>query len=254
MRLEEKIKEIRRKEQLSQERFAERLQVSRQTVINWEKGTTPAPSLLVQIANEFHIDVNSLINEELELKYIESIDEDLPVVPSATTQEEFEAEEVKEQTNISVDEIEKPLYIVTSSMVRPSLFVLCFISFLCLCYTITYIVLFIIFKEFYAWDIFLPFVGSLGCLLGAICTAKQSKAKKVLFFKDKFIIKQGLFNKREAESRINGYKNFFVYQTFWGKIFHYGIVKIDSYPYNLALGNVKYPEKLKKFFIETYEC
>lgn len=67
MNLDEKIKFIREQEKLSQDEFAKRLEVSRQTIINWEKGkSNPSFELLMVIANVFQFDINSLVQNEME--------------------------------------------------------------------------------------------------------------------------------------------------------------------------------------------
>lgn len=67
-----KIKEIRKKEGLSQEEFAFRINVSRQTVYFWENGKViPDTSKLLLICKEFNIDINKLIcinDENIESK------------------------------------------------------------------------------------------------------------------------------------------------------------------------------------------
>ncbi|MDE7106236.1 MAG: helix-turn-helix domain-containing protein, partial [Anaeroplasmataceae bacterium] len=101
MILEEKIKKIREKEDLSQEAFAERLGVSRQTVINWEKGkSTPTFELLMLIANEFHIEINSLVQSDMELQYM-----------SLEEQVNKEKSLLNKEIKPVFDSEEKPLYI-----------------------------------------------------------------------------------------------------------------------------------------------
>lgn len=60
--LGEKIKEIRKRNGLSQEEFAFRLDVSRQTVYFWESGKAiPDSSKLLLICKNFNVDANELL-------------------------------------------------------------------------------------------------------------------------------------------------------------------------------------------------
>ena len=56
MNFGEQIKNIRKKEKLTQEQFAIRLNVSRQAVSNWENNKNlPDIGMLILISNVFHI-------------------------------------------------------------------------------------------------------------------------------------------------------------------------------------------------------
>ncbi len=56
------IKELRKVNQLTQEQFAERLNVSRQAVSNWENNRNlPDIAMLILMSEEFHITLNQLI-------------------------------------------------------------------------------------------------------------------------------------------------------------------------------------------------
>lgn len=58
----EQIKNIRKKEKLTQEQFAIRLNVSRQVVSNWENNKNlPDIGMLILISNVFHISLDALI-------------------------------------------------------------------------------------------------------------------------------------------------------------------------------------------------
>lgn len=72
MELDEKIKDIRRKNNLSQEGFADLLGVSRQSVISWEKGKTlPQTDILLKICEVFHVNLEYFLdntpNEQVEI-------------------------------------------------------------------------------------------------------------------------------------------------------------------------------------------
>lgn len=65
MKLNEKIMNLRKKEGLSQEELAEKLNVTRQTVSKWELGTiTPKMDKLTEMSKVFNTTVDELINEE----------------------------------------------------------------------------------------------------------------------------------------------------------------------------------------------
>jgi repressor LexA len=57
-----KIRELRERLQLSQQRFAEQLNISPRTVQNWEKGAT-SPDLEA-ISKAFHVSVESIIDDD----------------------------------------------------------------------------------------------------------------------------------------------------------------------------------------------
>jgi len=64
MKLEEKLMKLRKENAWSQEEFAEKLNVTRQTVSKWELGqTTPDTDNLTKIASIFGISVNDLLDE-----------------------------------------------------------------------------------------------------------------------------------------------------------------------------------------------
>jgi transcriptional regulator with XRE-family HTH domain len=64
MEISEKIKKIRDDNNLSQEKFADKIGVSHQTVISYEKGTSiPQTHTLITICNEFHLDMNYFVDQ-----------------------------------------------------------------------------------------------------------------------------------------------------------------------------------------------
>ena len=64
MKLEEKLMKLRKENAWSQEEFADKLNVTRQTVSKWELGqTTPDTDNLTKIASIFGISVNDLLDE-----------------------------------------------------------------------------------------------------------------------------------------------------------------------------------------------
>lgn len=67
-----KIIEMRKKKKLSQEQLAEKLNVSRQTISNWENGKFyPDIDALVKISNFFSISLDDLLNYDTNIiKYL----------------------------------------------------------------------------------------------------------------------------------------------------------------------------------------
>ena len=65
MALAEKLYELRKKSNLSQEQLAEQLGVSRQAISKWESGqATPESDKLVTISNYFQVSLDYLMKEE----------------------------------------------------------------------------------------------------------------------------------------------------------------------------------------------
>ena len=65
MNFGEEIKRIRQKEGLTQEQFAERLNVTRQAIFNWENNKNlPDIGMLILISDVFHISLDILIKGE----------------------------------------------------------------------------------------------------------------------------------------------------------------------------------------------
>lgn len=66
MNLADNLKKIRKDNNLSQEQFAEKLNVSRQSVSKWESGQSyPEMDKVIQICNLFNLNINELINENI---------------------------------------------------------------------------------------------------------------------------------------------------------------------------------------------
>ena len=71
MKFNEKLVNLRRKHNLSQEQVAEKLKVARQTISKWELGeTTPEMDKLIMISELYNITLDELIKEENEGKVI----------------------------------------------------------------------------------------------------------------------------------------------------------------------------------------
>lgn len=68
MNIHEKLVRIRKDSNLNQEEFAERLNVSRQTVSNWENGKCfPDIETLIIISNKFNISLDDLLKNDISL-------------------------------------------------------------------------------------------------------------------------------------------------------------------------------------------
>ncbi len=65
MQLENNIQTLRKKKGLSQEKLAEKINVTRQTISNWELGlTAPNPEQLILLSKEFDISINELVEND----------------------------------------------------------------------------------------------------------------------------------------------------------------------------------------------
>ena len=67
MLLGEKILELRKKSGLSQEELGEKVNVTRQTISNWELGETqPNPDQLKKLSKTFNVSVDEIIDNDIE--------------------------------------------------------------------------------------------------------------------------------------------------------------------------------------------
>lgn len=65
MQLGNNIQTLRKKKGLSQEKLAEKINVTRQTISNWELGlTAPNPEQLILLSKEFDISINELVEND----------------------------------------------------------------------------------------------------------------------------------------------------------------------------------------------
>ena len=68
MNLDEKIKKIRKDNKMSQDDIAEILNVTRQTISNWENGKNyPDIETLVKISDKFNISLDILLKENMNM-------------------------------------------------------------------------------------------------------------------------------------------------------------------------------------------
>ena len=71
MKFNEKLVNLRKKHNLSQEQVAEKLKVARQTISKWELGeTTPEMDKLIMISELYNITLDELMKEENEGKVV----------------------------------------------------------------------------------------------------------------------------------------------------------------------------------------
>ena len=74
MKLGEKILELRKKSGLSQEQLGEKINVTRQTISNWELGeTSPNPEQLKLISKELNISIDELLDNDIQLVLVEKV-------------------------------------------------------------------------------------------------------------------------------------------------------------------------------------
>ena len=72
MTIREKLIKIRDDSGLSQQDFAEKLEVSRQTVARWESGKSqPSSVQVIKICKEFGLDANALLSDASDLKELD---------------------------------------------------------------------------------------------------------------------------------------------------------------------------------------
>ena len=68
MQLGNNIQTLRKRKGLSQEKLAEKINVTRQTISNWELGeTAPNPEQLVLLSKEFNISIDELVGNDAKL-------------------------------------------------------------------------------------------------------------------------------------------------------------------------------------------
>lgn len=72
MSLGENLQFLRKKNDITQEQLAEKLEVSRQSVSKWESDTTyPEMEKLVQLCQMFHVTMDNLIQKDISFLYVE---------------------------------------------------------------------------------------------------------------------------------------------------------------------------------------
>lgn len=243
MNLDEKIKFIREQEKLSQDEFAKRLEVSRQTIINWEKGkSNPSFELLMVIANVFQFDINSLVQNEMEPVKLEN-----------------KPGYIEESQNPpSFDLSLPPLYICKKSNIGTSIseffiFILIGAVSCYLCY-----IFWLLGSSNWRWLILVELIifcfWDLYNLIEIINNIRINKRFIGYFYKDYFFFQKGLKEKERMASYFNYYRKISIEQSFFGKIFNYGTVFLSFNSTNMTIHFCKKPYALKKFMQETYIC
>jgi len=72
--LGQKIYELRKKTGLSQEQLGERINVTRQTISNWELGeTSPNPEQLKLISKELNVSIDELLDNDIQSVLVEKV-------------------------------------------------------------------------------------------------------------------------------------------------------------------------------------
>ena len=111
MTLGEKLKELRIKENLSQEDLAIKLNVSRQAVSKWEQNLSlPDTNNLILIAKIFHVTLDELVNYNDNLNTNSEVKEN--------KEKEISEEKIEEQEEKEYEVFEKsPLFAILSSLI-----------------------------------------------------------------------------------------------------------------------------------------
>ena len=74
MKLGEKILELRKKNGLSQEQLGEKINVTRQTISNWELGeTSPNPEQLKLLSKELNVSIDELLDNDIQSVLVEKV-------------------------------------------------------------------------------------------------------------------------------------------------------------------------------------
>ena len=74
MSLGEKIYELRKKKGLSQEQLGEEVNVTRQTISNWELGeTSPNPEQLKKLSTVLNVSIDELLDNDLENQILSKV-------------------------------------------------------------------------------------------------------------------------------------------------------------------------------------
>lgn len=248
MLLSEKLREIRKKRGLSQDAFAIELSVSRQTIINWEKGkSTPESSLLNLIASKYSIDINSLIDDTKNILYLNDVNNTISTNNANIIDSNMVSDNVDEIPDSKVENNEV-LYIAKRTLLTARFVLPIYFSILCLSLIILCLVLKLKISGYYIIPSIIIFI----CGIVIFFETKSRKSSKVLFYKDKYEIMSGIFNKIYQSDNINKFLNCTIEQNFFGSIFKYGNMEIITDVSKINLGGVKNPYKLKSFLEKTY--
>ena len=124
MTLGEKLKELRIKENLSQEDLATKLNASRQAVSKREQNLSlPDTNNLILIAKIFHVTLDELVNYNDNLNTNSEVKE----IKESSEEKEISEEKIEEQEEKEYEVFEKsPLFAILSSLI----FIACFLVFI----------------------------------------------------------------------------------------------------------------------------
>ena len=74
MNLGEKILKLRKQSGLSQEQLGEKINVTRQTISNWELGeTAPNPEQLKKLSKELNVSIDELLDNDIQAVLVEKV-------------------------------------------------------------------------------------------------------------------------------------------------------------------------------------
>ena len=110
MEISEKIKHIRKANSLSQEKFAEEIGVSRQSIVKYEKGVTiPLTDVLIRICQRFNLSLDYFVKEETNdsIDNVESMDNNVVIENDIVKNEE--TIEIKEEHIVKPKANKKPI-------------------------------------------------------------------------------------------------------------------------------------------------
>ena len=79
MKFGENLYNLRKSSKMSQEKLAEKMDVSRQSVSKWENGESyPEMEKIMKLCDIFHCKINDLVHEDM--ADIDSLDEDIKII------------------------------------------------------------------------------------------------------------------------------------------------------------------------------
>ena len=99
--------------------------------------------------------------------------------------------------------------------------------------------------------VLLLILGIIPGVLYIVIKKAAAHSYRINFYDDKYVLKSGILNKSETSTVFKGVVGVSVEQSIKGRMFDYGIVKVDLVgKHQLVLGGVKNPAGLKKY-LET---
>lgn len=102
MRFQDKLFQLRKKSGMTQAELAEALHVSRQAISKWEMGiTVPDINNMISISKIFEVSIDDLINEELEIEKISSLEDKTPETAKITLDNNEPVSKIEESKTTS---------------------------------------------------------------------------------------------------------------------------------------------------------